>query len=153
MTWLELWEGHNTDFIEPFNFCLCTLSRSLSRARSRAISWATRVVSEQKLSHLSWEPIVSVITCGVFLFQVFQDIESFVKKALFTQRLPFPKHGFIVIFVLCEGLLEMVSDLVCLTLKVNNYTLSAVSRARFQFWFLRWHADMFAYIFSRMSST
>lgn len=107
--WLELWEEYNRFFVEPFIFCLCTLSRSLSRARSRAISWVTRVLSEEKVSYLLLSRYVSVIACGIFLFQVFQDVESFVKESLFSQRFSFPKHGFIIILVLSKGLLETIS--------------------------------------------
>ena len=54
---------------------------------------------------------MSVIACGVFLFQVFQDGESLVKKALFSQRLAFSEHSFVVVLILCEGLFKMIRNL------------------------------------------
>ena len=65
MAWV-IRKTRRADFAKPFNLCLWAFSRSLSMARRREISWATRVLSEEKLSCLSSEQ-----TCGCNRLQGF----------------------------------------------------------------------------------
>lgn len=46
----------------------------------------------------------ALITCRVFLLQLLEYFEGFIKESLFSQGLSFAEHGFVVVLVLRQGL-------------------------------------------------
>lgn len=89
----------------PFSLCLCTFSRSISMAFSLAISWSTESLAKAGCKP---KPRGSKIrywyTRRVLWFQIFQDLDSPLKKSLFSQSLPFSEHCLMIVVILCQRL-------------------------------------------------